>query len=92
MFLLCVGRNRSVGRVGSHRGAFAAGVVLDEVHYQRFLDRGERRVEELLFPISTLIVPVFFLVMGMRVDVQSLASPAVLGFAGLISLVAVLGK
>ena len=73
-------------------GAFAAGIVLDEVHYEPFRERGERKVEELLFPITTLIVPVFFVMMGFRVDVKSFASPAVLGFAALITLVAIVGK
>ena len=73
-------------------GAFAAGVVLEEVHYQPFLERGERRVQELLFPINTLAVPVFFVLMGFRVDLRSFASPAVLGFAALITLVAIIGK
>jgi len=73
-------------------GAFAAGVVLEEVHYKPFLERGERRVEELLFPITTLIVPVFFVVMGLRVDLKSFASPAVLQFAAMITLVAIVGK
>ena len=73
-------------------GAFAAGVVLDPVHYRPFLERGERRVEELLFPINTLIVPVFFVLMGLRVDLQSFASPEVLGFAGLITAAAIIGK
>jgi Na+:H+ antiporter len=73
-------------------GAFAAGVVLEEVHYQPFLERGERKVEELLFPITTLIVPVFFVVMGIRVDLRSFASPVVLTFAALITLVAIVGK
>src|SRR4029077_9508718 len=73
-------------------GAFAAGVILEEVHYKPFLERGERTVQDLLFPITTLIVPVFFVVMGLRVDLRSFASPAVLGFAGLATVVAMLGK
>jgi Kef-type K+ transport system membrane component KefB len=73
-------------------GAFAAGIVLEEVHYKPFRERGERKVEELLFPITTLIVPVFFVRMGFRVDLKSFASPAVLGFAALITLVAIAGK
>jgi Kef-type K+ transport system membrane component KefB len=73
-------------------GAFAAGVVLEEVHYKPFVDRGERRVEELLFPITTVMVPIFFVAMGMRVDLKSFASPAVLGFASLITIVAIIGK
>lgn len=73
-------------------GAFAAGIVLEEVHYHPFRERGERKVEELLFPITTLIVPVFFVMMGFRVDLKSFASLAVLGFAALITLVAIVGK
>ena len=73
-------------------GAFAAGVVLEEVHYQPFLERGERTVQELLFPLTTLIVPVFFVLMGFRVDLRSFSSLAVLGFAGLITAVAIIGK
>jgi Kef-type K+ transport system membrane component KefB len=73
-------------------GAFAAGVVLEEVHYKPFVDRGERRVEELLFPITTLIVPIFFVLMGFRVDLKSFASTQVLLFAALITFVAILGK
>lgn len=73
-------------------GAFCAGVVLDEVHYRPFRERGERKVEELLHPITTLIVPVFFVFMGYRVDLKTFASPAVLGFAGLITLAAIAGK
>jgi Kef-type K+ transport system membrane component KefB len=73
-------------------GAFAAGVVLEEVHYHPFRERGERKLEELLFPITTMIVPVFFVMMGFRVELKSFASPAVLGFAALITLVAIVGK
>lgn len=73
-------------------GAFAAGIVLDPVHYRPFLERGERRIEDLLFPINTLIVPVFFVLMGLRVDLRSFASVQGLGLALAITAVAVAGK
>ena len=73
-------------------GAFAAGVVLEEAHYLRFLERGERTVQELLFPLTTLVVPVFFVLMGFRVDLRSFSSASVLGFAALITAAAVIGK
>lgn len=73
-------------------GAFAAGVVLEEVHYKPFLERGERTIQELLFPLTTLVVPVFFVLMGIRVDLRSFESPTVLGFAAAITFVAILGK
>ena len=73
-------------------GAFAAGVVLEEAHYHEFVERGELRLEELLFPINTLIVPVFFVLMGLRVNLRSFTVTGVLGFAALITLAAIAGK
>jgi Kef-type K+ transport system membrane component KefB len=73
-------------------GAFAAGVVLDPVHYRPFLERGERRIDELLFPINTLIVPVFFILMGLRVDLRSFAQGGAIAFAATITVAAVIGK
>ena len=73
-------------------GAFAAGLVLEEAHYQEFVDRGELRLGELLFPINTLLVPVFFVLMGLRMDLRSFAAPGVLGFAVLITVVAIFSK
>lgn len=73
-------------------GAFAAGVVLEEVHYKPFVTRGERKVGELLFPLTTLIVPIFFFVMGLRVDLKSFTSPGVMGFAAALTVAAVVGK
>jgi Kef-type K+ transport system membrane component KefB len=39
-------------------GAFAAGLILDPVHYQDFRERGEHSIEELIRPISSFLVPV----------------------------------
>ena len=74
-------------------GAFAAGLILDEVHYRGLLKReGEHQVEELLHPINSFLVPIFFVLMGTRVDLKAFGDSSILGFALLISLVAVIGK
>jgi Kef-type K+ transport system membrane component KefB len=75
-------------------GAFAAGLILDEVHYQELRERhGETRgMHELLEPIATFLVPVFFVLMGMRVNLTAFGQPGVLGFAAVLTLVAVIGK
>ncbi|TFG86260.1 MAG: cation:proton antiporter, partial [Gemmatimonadales bacterium] len=64
-------------------GAFAAGLILDEVHYRDLLDQdnARRAVPELLEPITTFFVPVFFVLMGMRVDLSVFGVPGVVGFA-----------
>ncbi|MFQ5526573.1 MAG: cation:proton antiporter [Thermoanaerobaculia bacterium] len=73
-------------------GAFAAGLVLDEVHYRDFLDRGDHTVEELIHPINTFLVPVFFVLMGIKVDLSTFGQVEVLGFAALLSVAAIIGK
>ncbi|HVF44757.1 MAG TPA: cation:proton antiporter [Pyrinomonadaceae bacterium] len=73
-------------------GAFAAGLVLDEIHFEDFVVRGEQRVAELLAPVSALLVPVFFVLMGLKVDLRAFARVEILGFAAVLTLVAILGK
>jgi Kef-type K+ transport system membrane component KefB len=73
-------------------GAFAAGLILEDVHFSDFTGRGEQGLEELVRPISSFLVPVFFVVMGARTSVASLASGQVLGLAALLTLAAIIGK
>jgi len=75
-------------------GAFAAGLVLDEVHYVdlRARDAQKRDLHHLLEPIAGFLVPVFFVLMGMSVDLTAFARTDVLAFAGALSLAAIVGK
>ena len=72
--------------------AIAAGLVLEEVHFEGHVQRGEPPLHESLEPLIALLVPVFFIRMGMLVDLRSFASGEVLGFAALLTLAAILGK
>jgi Kef-type K+ transport system membrane component KefB len=73
-------------------GAFAAGLVLEEVHFEGHVERGERPLHVSLEPLIGLLVPVFFVRMGMLVDALSFASGKVLAFAALLTLAAIAGK
>jgi Kef-type K+ transport system membrane component KefB len=73
-------------------GAFAAGLVLEELHFEGHVQRGERPLRQTLEPLTALLVPVFFVRMGMLVDMRSFTSPSVLGFAVLLTLTAIAGK
>lgn len=73
-------------------GAFAAGLVLDEVHFKLFKQRGEHELAELLDPVTTFLVPIFFVLMGMKVDLRVFARPQLLGFAAALTLAAIIGK
>ena len=73
-------------------GAFAAGLILEPVHYRDFVTRGEHPLEESVAPIASFLVPVFFVVMGMRVDASTFAHAETLGLAAVLSLAAIVGK
>lgn len=73
-------------------GAYAAGLILEDVHYREFTVRGEHQLEELLQPIGAFLVPLFFVLMGMRVDLSTFGRGDILGFAALLTLAAVIGK
>jgi Kef-type K+ transport system membrane component KefB len=73
-------------------GAYAAGLILEDLHYRDFADKEERQLEDLIRPISSFLVPVFFVLMGMRVDMSTFMKPEILGLAASLTLAAVVGK
>jgi Kef-type K+ transport system membrane component KefB len=73
-------------------GAFAAGLILEDVHFHRFAARGERSIHEAIAPIVSFVAPVFFVVMGMRTELRSLVRPEVLTLALALTVAAILGK
>jgi Kef-type K+ transport system membrane component KefB len=73
-------------------GAFAAGLILEDVHYRSFVDRGEHPLEDLIQPISGFLAPIFFVLMGLRTDLRAFAGPGVVGLATALVLAAILGK
>jgi Kef-type K+ transport system membrane component KefB len=73
-------------------GAYAAGLVLEESHSEIFVQRGERPLGELIEPIAAFLVPIFFVVTGIRTDLGALAHPSSLLFAVVIALAAIAGK
>ncbi|HEY0319755.1 MAG TPA: cation:proton antiporter [Pyrinomonadaceae bacterium] len=73
-------------------GAFAAGLILDEVSFESMPNHEKKDLERLLNPVSTLLVPIFFVLMGLKVDLRTFLQPQLLGFAAVLTLAAIIGK
>lgn len=73
-------------------GAFAAGLILDEVHYKPTGDRQKRDLNDLLQPVSTVLVPIFFVLMGLKVDLRLFTRVDIMGLAIALTLAAIVGK
>jgi Kef-type K+ transport system membrane component KefB len=75
-------------------GAFAAGLLMHESHFKTWgdLQQGKHTIRELFAPLEVIIVPVFFVLMGMQVKLETLLDWQVIYiFAGLL-VAAVIGK
>ncbi|MDP6419234.1 MAG: cation:proton antiporter [Candidatus Krumholzibacteria bacterium] len=73
-------------------GAFAAGLVLEPVHFRNLGDHKDHDLEELLAPLASFLVPIFFVRMGYMVDLTSFANTQILGFAAALTVAAIIGK
>jgi Kef-type K+ transport system membrane component KefB len=73
-------------------GAFAAGLILEDLHSAHFVQRGERSLRERMEPISSWLVPIFFVLTGMRADFHALSDPATLLLVAVLTVAAVVGK
>jgi Kef-type K+ transport system membrane component KefB len=71
-------------------GAFAAGLILEEVHFKGFKE--DVSLHQLIRPISTIFVPIFFVLMGIRVRLETFANFEILGLALSITVAAIIGK
>jgi Kef-type K+ transport system membrane component KefB len=70
-------------------GAFAAGLVLEEFFLEELKGHSLR---DALSSLETLIVPVFFVLMGMQVKLETFADLKVVVMAGVLTATAIIGK
>ncbi|MFZ0213048.1 MAG: cation:proton antiporter [Candidatus Acidiferrales bacterium] len=71
-------------------GAFAAGLVLEDF-LKKKIQEGHL-LREILSPLEALIVPIYFVLMGMQVKIETFASPTTLWLTAGLTAAAILGK
>ncbi|MCA8994790.1 MAG: cation:proton antiporter [Planctomycetaceae bacterium] len=74
-------------------GAFAGGLILEHAHYKDLSRRENVELEHAIQPLTALLVPIFFVQMGINVRLeQFLTNPSVWGLAAALTIVAIIGK
>ncbi len=71
-------------------GAFAAGLIVSDEYFSE--EPHGWMIEDLVHPLETIFAPVFFVLMGMQVNLESFSEPATLLLAGAFTVVAIVGK
>ena len=76
-------------------GAFAAGVVLHDGYF-KLQDSGQqlnhRTIKNLISPLESILAPIFFMVIGIQVKIETFASWHVIGLAIGLLIAAIAGK
>jgi len=75
-------------------GAFAAGIILSDryFHDQERSDGRFVSIRELIMPLEVILVPIFFILMGIQVKIESFLSWPVVTFATGLLVAAIIGK
>ncbi len=75
-------------------GAFAAGLVLSDTHFddRESQDAKSMTIRELIMPLEVIMAPIFFILMGIQVKIETFASWQVITIAAGLLLAAIVGK
>lgn len=92
--VFCFGLAYLAGLVGLAPivGSFAAGLIMDRAGYAKFFSQEHRSIEDLIFPLSGFFVPIFFVHVGLQVNLATFWDPAVIGLGLALSVAGILGK
>jgi Kef-type K+ transport system membrane component KefB len=82
----------SLAGLASIVGAYAAGLILEPAHIEDLERREQHTLEELVHPLVTVLSPLFFVLMGAKVDLVALFKPSTLGLAAVLAVLGILGK
>ena len=78
--------------IGLHAivGAFAAGLILEETYFEGF--HNHKNLDGIIRPLSNFLVPVFFVLIGMKVSLETFTHFKIVSIALIMSAIAVVGK
>lgn len=75
-------------------GAFTAGVILHDGYFRHWGDVTQHRlsIKDLIAPLETILVPIFFVLMGIQVKLETFMDTKVVLISLLLIIIAMIGK
>lgn len=75
-------------------GAFTAGLILHDAYFRHWGDYNVHRysIKDLIMPLEVILVPIFFVLMGIQVKLESFLDLHVIKMASGLLIAAILGK
>ena len=75
-------------------GAFAAGLILQDAYFESW-DNDRKcpvTIKDLIMPLEVILVPIFFVLMGLQVKLETFLQPDVMMIAAGLLVAAIIGK
>jgi len=75
-------------------GAFAAGMILHDGYFKHWGEVRDHNVSirDLISPLEVILVPIFFVLMGVQVKLETMNNPHILFMAAGLTIAAIVGK
>ena len=75
-------------------GAFAAGLIMQDTYFNSWNDKRKCPVtiRDLIMPLEVILVPIFFVLMGLQVKLEAFLQPDVVMLAAGLLVAAIVGK
>jgi len=75
-------------------GAFAAGLILNDAYFKKGWEEEQEcaSIKNLMAPIESIMVPIFFVLIGLQVKLESFFDMEVIIFASGLTVAAIIGK
>ena len=87
-------RNDGIRSVARSPDAFTAGLILHDAYFDSWDNDRECPIciKDLIMPLEVILVPIFFVLMGIQVKLETFLQPEVMLLAGGLLVAAIIGK
>ncbi len=93
MFVMVLAWMANLAGLATIIGAFAAGVILHEGYFDGLHSNNSRTtIKDLIMPLEVILVPIFFVLIGIQVNLEAFLDPRIGLLGGILILAAIVGK
>ncbi len=94
MFVMVLAWLANLSGLATIIGAFTAGLILHDAYFTYWGDHREHpfSIKDLIMPLEVILVPIFFVLMGIQVKLETFLDWQVLVFAAGLLVAAIVGK
>ena len=94
MFVMILAWMANLSGLATIIGAFTAGLILHDAYFEKW--NNDRKcpicIKDLIMPLEVVLVPIFFVLMGIQVKLETFMEPGIIMLASGLILAAIVGK